>query len=320
MTNDKLISWLLEESQPAVRYHTLTDLLDRSPRDPEVSEAYSQISDLGWAATILGSQSPGGYWESPKSLYRPKYVATNWRLLVLADLGVTAKNPLVKASCELFLQKYSKSDGGFGSPVRESSHFCVTGNLARTLIRCGYENEKSVRRSLGWLVEQQKSDGGWHCFESSTGTLDCWEALSAFSVLPRSKWSRSIKQSVERGAEFYLERHLYREGGRYAPWLRFHYPVHYYYDILVGLDILTSLGYVDDHRLDFARNLMQKKQNSDGTWNLDAVHPDIASGAKYELSESITPFYLEAVENPSKWITFLALRISKRMNQAALRI
>ncbi|MDG7000803.1 MAG: hypothetical protein JRN15_17050, partial [Nitrososphaerota archaeon] len=103
-----------------------------------------------------------------------------------------------------------------------------------------------------------KEDGGWHCFQSEKGTLDCWEALAAFAILPRQKWNKGIKRSVERGTEFYLEHRLYREGRRYEPWFRFHYPTHYYYDILVGLDIVTSLGRADDKRLTPAQDSEEK--------------------------------------------------------------
>src|SRR2546430_2931335 len=47
--------------------------------------------------SILRGQHPSGQWVNPGSsafeLYRPKYVATNWRLLVLSDLGLTKKTP-----------------------------------------------------------------------------------------------------------------------------------------------------------------------------------------------------------------------------------
>jgi hypothetical protein len=51
-----------------------------------------------------------------------------------------------------------------------------------------------------------------------------------------------LQAGVERSAEYYLERELHIQGERYEPWYRFHWPVHYYYDLLVGLDCLTALG------------------------------------------------------------------------------
>ena len=322
MPSRSVFQWLLGDDEPSVRYLALVELLDRPKTDPDVKETHAAISQRGWANEILRLQKPGGYWEHADNLYRPKYVATNWRLIVLSDLGLTAKDPRVRKTCEIFLHSYPRKDGGFG---RVSSHFCFTGNLARTLIKCGYEEERTVRTALDWLVRNQKEDGGWHCFGFSYGTLDCWEALSAFAVFPRHKWSRSIKRSVERGCEFYLNRRLFRQGKKkYEPWFRFHYPVHYYYDLLVGLDLITSLGYVEDKRLIPALELLRKKRGSDGRWNLDAIHPDVAPDDMYKVvppyePQVPIPFSLERAGKPSRWITLIALRVLRRVDGGSPR-
>ncbi len=309
---DKTVAWLLDKKQPSVRYYALKELLDRSDNDPYCKEAYSQISKIGWAASVLKQQLPDGYWVSNKSLYRPKYSGTNWKLIVLSDLGLTAKEARIKKTCELFLKIYAKPDGGFGGPKSEVGHFCITGNLARVLIKLGYEENKHVQNALNWLVQQQKEDGGWHCFNSKKGTLDCWEALSAFATLPKQKWTKKIKKSIECGAEFYLERELYKEGKRYDPWFRFHYPLHYYYDVLVGLDVITALGYGDDKRLGFALEHLRKKCK-EGKWVLDAIHPDIAPNDLYQLRDPVYRFALEPAGRPSRWITLIALKVLKRV-------
>jgi hypothetical protein len=163
-------------------------------------------------------------------------------------------------------------------------------------------------------------DGGWHSFYEKAfgkGTLDCWEGLSAFAVFPKSLWTRRIKRSVERGVEFYLQKELHRQGARrYAPWYRFHYPVHYYYDILVGLDVMTKLGYADDKRLDFALTLLKEKRRPDGTWVLERLHPDLGTGAGYRLRKGVTPLALEEEGAPSKWITLTCLQVLKRVEEA----
>src|SRR3989442_2880155 len=57
------------------------------------------------------------------------------------------------------------------------------------------------------------------------------------TLFPYTTLFRSgMKSAVELGAEYYLGKELHKQGGEYPPWYRFHYPVHYYYDLLVGLD------------------------------------------------------------------------------------
>src|SRR2546427_11901055 len=107
-----LRNWLLaKDSDPSVRLRVLRDLLERPADDPAVVGALWEIGRKGWAAQILRGQHPSGQWVNPGSsaleLYRPKYVATNWRLLVLSDLGLTKKNPRVAKAAGPFPRRRS---------------------------------------------------------------------------------------------------------------------------------------------------------------------------------------------------------------------
>ena len=177
------------------------------------------------------------------------------------------------------------------------------------LIRFGYADDPRVRAAVDWLVHAQKDDGGWHCFPSEVGTLDCWESLAAFAALPSSARSAAVHAAIERGAEFYLERGLLREsdGSTNPPWQRIHYPNHYYYDFLVGLDLLSALGYAEDPRIRPALDLLEERRNPDGTWNLQAVHPDLLPDDPYHPRTPVYPVLLEHVGRPSRWATLRRL-------------
>ena len=313
----QLISWLLEKDQPVVRLRTLLDLLDLPEDHPDVRGARSDISERGWALDIFRNQRQEGHWESRESLYRPKYTATNWMALVLSDFGLTNEDARIARVAGLFLREWM----GNGESNIFKDEVCKVGNTARMMTRFGYGDDARVRRLYDRLVADQKDDGGWHCHESSTGTLDCWEALAAFAAVPKSRRTRRINSSVERGVEFYLKRRLFDEGGRkYLPWFRFHYPVHYYYDILVGLDVVTALGFGDDRRLNPALQILNGRRQG-GAWPLDRIHPDPASYAwgKHNLRWKVKPFGLEKVGTRSKWITLTALRVLKRVEEARER-
>jgi hypothetical protein len=304
-----VVDWLLGQDQPSIRYHTLTQLLDKPESDPNVKSAHAMIAKKGWAADILSKQSEGGWWVIGESLYRPKYTASNWMLLILADLGLNRTEPRIKRACELWIERFAKSDGGFGTEGMRKSELCLVGNTARALVQFGYADHPKMKRAFAWLVREQKENGGWHCW-GKNGVLDAWEGMSAFAVYPKQKWTRSIRRAVEKGAEFFLDRELHKQGARYSPWFRFHYPVHYYYDLLVGLDFITALGFGDDNRLDFATELLKEKRGLDGKWILDAVHPEKwGKGASPRI-----PFALEQVGKPSKTITLTALRVLKRID------
>jgi len=179
----RVVDWLLEKSQPAVRYYTLTDLLDHPRNDPEVREAYSNIARKGWACGILKLQHKAGYWESPKSLYNPKYTATNWRAIVLSDLGLTSEDSRIGLTSNLFFEDWldEKKENIFKEEI------CIVGNTARMLTRFGYEDDARVRRLFDRVMEDQKEDGGWHCFKSDVGSLGLLGRFVSTRFLPKTE-------------------------------------------------------------------------------------------------------------------------------------
>lgn len=312
------IDWLLEDNQPSIKYLALTQLLDRKESDSEVKIVKNQITKNGWAAEILSRQEPGGYWVHVQRLYLPKYLSTNWMLLILSDLGVTRESdPRIAKSASLWIKKFSKSDGGFGIDGAKGSHLCTAGNTARALVKFGYADHPAVESCFEWFVKSQAKLGGWSCFGSGRN-LDSWEPLSAFAEYPKEKLTKEMKEAVEKGAEFYLERELHTQGEHYEPWYRFHYPVHYYYDLLVGLDFMTALGYGGDKRMEHAIEVLKKKRVG-GRWNLDAVHPDAEGGIgdwiRTHPKQAPTPFALENPGESSKMITLKAMLVLKRLDE-----
>ena len=315
----KVLDWLLEENQPAVRYFALRRLSGRAEDDPDVIAARRSIAKAGWAAEILATQNPGGWWVGEEALYRPKYLSTNWMLLILSDLGLTKEDPRIAKACDLWMSRFTKEDGGFAMDGGKRGHLCTTGNMARALVRFGYADHPAVEGAFEWLAENRDKKGGWSCFGSGRN-LDSWEGMSAFAVYPREKWTEDMTSAVALGAEFFLERELHRQGDPYEPWYRFHYPVHYYYDLLVGLDFMTALGYGRDSRLQHAVSHLEMKRRPDGRWNLDAVHPDVGGTMSewYQKhpKQMPTPFALESVGAPSKLITLTAMTVLERLKLA----
>jgi len=321
--DDRVIRWLLEEDQPAARYYTLVDLLGRKGDDPGVRSARSRIARVGWANDQLRKQGSKGFWEArePKNigewvnfLYFPTFLATNWRALVLSDFGLDRTNPRIKKIADLIFEFKLRRGSPFNFFYEEA---CISANTARMMTRFGYAEDVRVRKLYDWLLEDQREDGGWNCSQGTPGTLDAWEPLAAFAALPKAKRSPKMERAISTGAEFYLERKLFEEGRPYAPWLRLHYPNHYFYDILVGLDVLTQLGFGGDLRLRPALKILIEKRRGDGTWLMDRSHPDTGTGTTIHPDKTkIKPLVVEEPGRPSKWITLKALRVLKRVEDA----
>src|SRR3989442_962802 len=201
----------------------------------------------------------------------------------------------------------------------------------------------SAPKSHRWMPEAQLEDGGWNCdypqfqgvkvrHSSFSSTI---EPLWAYSEIPRQTWTRRMKRSIERGAEFLLMHRMYKaDHHEWLPMNRafttLHLPMHYYYDALHGLRVLTKLGYGDDERMRDAAHLVISKRRPDGKWVLEGDWFSEPAASTRWLSEKAsekssgladpwgnslagwTKFDLEPVGGPSKWVTLSCYRALTR--------
>jgi hypothetical protein len=334
-----VIDWLLEDDEPSVRYATLTQLLDTAESESSVRITKGQIGSSGWAAKILERQKEGTYWDNPKSCLIPKFSAGLWQILVLADLGVSSRDRRIPEAVEHLLDLHNVDNGGLSLRPKGSKefepHICATGNVVRALARMGYAEDDRVLRSLDWLISKQLPDGGWNCYPpgkhgSFTSTIQpVWALSEMMSHNARRGW----EASAMRGVEFLLKHRLFKsdrdDSVVLLDYLRTHYPLHYAYDFLHGLRVLTELGVKNDTRMNDAITLLLEKRLADGKWSLDAVlrgwrHPhgmhEEDGTFRPEEREMITQGWgteralqLEEAGKPSKWITLQALLALKRL-------
>jgi len=269
---------------------------------------------------IMGQQREG-FWPPKETCYRPKWTSAVWPLMLLAELAVPV-DVRIMAEVERFLDLHQLESGSFACPSKLEvqgkrwDEPCLTGNMIRTLIRLGYANDRKVRRAIDWLPAQQLEDGGWNCdFPEKKvkhgSFMSTIEPLWAYSEIPRSKWTRRMKKSVENGAEFLLMHHLYKSDNHHwrdtnSSFTRLHFPMYYYYDVLHGLRVLTRLGYADDERTRSAVHLLLSKRRPDGRWNLEG---DWFREVDKPPERRTAPVKVEEIGEPSKWVTLNAFRV-----------
>ena len=106
--------WLLESTNPSVRYFALTALLEKPETDPGVVAAKNEIMQTGKVPKILDKQNTQGYWEAPDKFYTAKYKSTVWQLIILAELGADGNDERIKKACEFIMaQSIDPESGGF---------------------------------------------------------------------------------------------------------------------------------------------------------------------------------------------------------------
>ncbi|MBN2336554.1 hypothetical protein JXL21_13430, partial [Candidatus Bathyarchaeota archaeon] len=166
-----MTDWLLEPSDPSVRYWTLRDIEGLEETDPQVQDAQAAIMESHPVKAILGAQHPEGYWVHEEDMYLPKYKATTHQLLILAELGVT-RTPAIERAVEQvyrfqrnsghFLTQLPKTEKGRDSAVKDGC--CFDGNVLYYLVHFGYLSDPRTRRLLDFIVDYHDDEhAGWKC-------------------------------------------------------------------------------------------------------------------------------------------------------------
>jgi hypothetical protein len=291
---DQAVTWLLKNESPGIRYWTLKDIIGKSETDNEVLSVRNKIASWDPVAKQLREQSSEGYWGFAEDVYWPKWRATVWPLILLAEMGVPGSNPTIRKGCEYFLRIMDDQDHSWPPPKYPDDDLrswrsvwepCVTGNMTRTLSVYGYNDDPRVREMFEWLVKYQREDGGWNCETEDqrngeivhhSSFMSTIEPLWAFSSLDPQKWPRGGREAVEKGVEFLLTHRLFKsdKSGKIIrqEWTQLHFPLFYFYDILHGLRVITALGYGQDERAGDARELLLSKRLPNGAWPMEATY------------------------------------------------
>ncbi len=319
------VEWLLEESNPSVRYLTLTGILDKKETNPEVKRARADIMRAGVVPRILGKQR-NGRWNEPGRFYRDKYKGTVWQLIILAEHEADGGDRRIKAACEYIIRHSQDPDsGGFSYDERSGGpgglHSgvipCLTGNMVWSLLKLGFLGDKRIRKGIEWITRYQRFDDGvrkkpagwpYDRFEMCWGKHCCHlgavKALKALSAIPDKKRNKDVKKTIDAACGYFLSHHIYKRSHDLSKvskpgWLKLQFPLMYQTDILEVAGILVDLG-VRDARMDDALEIIVSKQNEKGRWNLEGTF-----NGRFHIS-------IEKKGMPSKWVTYRALRVLKK--------
>ena len=302
----EIVNWLLE-GDPSIVWQVERDLLGK--RFQEYSETRKKIPSEGWGKQILEKQDPEGTWA--KGLYSPKWISTNYTLILLRRIGLPHNTESVKKGVQILLEKGKWPDGGINYfKSRKTSEECVTAMVFSTLC---YFRVKDIylTRIFDYLKTNQMKDGGWNCeldrgatHSSLHTTLMVLEALHQYKKLSDSPIAE-IQDLQNNGHEFLLKHELYKSHRTGVvidqKMLNIVFPPRWKYNILTALDYFQSENHEYDQRFEDAINLVIKK-GKNGKWTRGTKH----TGKVW--------FDMEVGKEPSRWNTLRALRVLKWWN------
>jgi hypothetical protein len=315
-----VLDWMLD-ADPSIRWQALRDLAD-APAEVVAAER-ARVATEGWGARLLALQGDDGLWEGGALFPARKgdsdagdrpadgdqsedsgqpWTATAYSLVLLRDLGVDPRCDQVRRAVALVRDNCRWEHAGqpfFSGEVEP----CINGMV----IALGTYFDQDVDGVVARLVGEQLEDGGWNCWveygsvrSSFATTIRVLEGLLAHEHATGGS-AESIA-ARRRGEDYLLERKLFRRKstGEVADpaWLQFSFPTRWHYDVLRALEHLRAAGDPPDQRVDEAIQLLQSKQQPDGTWLLENTHPGKVH------------FTLEDGDGqPSRWNTLRALRV-----------
>jgi hypothetical protein len=307
--SDPAVEWLLRSREPSVRYLTLTRVLGRSARHPDVREAREAVAGGPRVRALLAGQQPNGGFGGHS--YR-KWTGAHWRLVSLVELGIPPGFQPALAAAEQVLgwltgTPHRRSIRAIGGLVRRCAS--QEGNALAVCVRLGMAEDDRVRLLASSLVEWQWPDGGWNCDERPDARHSSFHEslppLWGLAEFHRATGDDRALRSARRAAEFFLRHGLFRSEGTGEvidrKWLRFRYPAYWHYDVLQGLRVLESSGHLSDPRTNEALDVVEARRRPDGTWGSDGRYwkPPGSGGA-----EDVVDW---GHEGPNEMVTLRAL-------------
>jgi hypothetical protein len=318
------LDWLLEG--PAwMQYRVRLDLCDESPDNPQVVAAREALlADANVQEIVADLQTwPGIVLNSHKSAKQPFH-----RLNFLADIGLRADDPGMDEIITQ-LMSHQSAQGPFQLISNVSPRYGGTGEdtwawalcdaplLVYALFRFGLGSHPQVQTALDHLLTLVR-ENGWPCAVSpemgkwrGPGRKDdpCpYANLAMLKVLGQNETLRT-SEAANTGLETLL--HLWETRQEKHPYIfymgndfcKLKAPL-IWYDLLHVLDVLSLFPISkDDPRFKDMLAILLSKANPEGQFTAESVW---MAWKKWEFGQK---------KIPSRWISFLAQRILKRVQE-----
>lgn len=312
--------WLLTEGQPWVRYRAMLDLLDKPEEESEVKGARQEMLEH---AQVQGLIEELREWPGYPLKRHNDAKHLLHKLAVLADFGLRASDPAMPWIVKEVMAHQSP-EGAFQVTVQIDARYGGSGEIQWTWMLCdapttlyallafGLGENEAVRKAVHHLTGLIR-DNGWPC-ASQTGfrgpgrkddpcPLANLLALKALAQVPETRDS----EAAHLGAEMLLghwedqkKRKIYLFGIG-TDFRKLKYPF-IWYDILHVTDVLSRLPFVHaDPRFQEMVETITAQANGEDR---------CTAGSMYRAWKG---WSFADKKNPSPWLTFLVLRVIKRI-------
>jgi hypothetical protein len=321
--NTKLVPWLLEADEPWTRYRTLVDLMGRTEDDADAREAraamlaHPQVQGLIAQTKTWGERALKRHNDASHPIYA---------FSTLADLSVRADDPGLALSIHAVLA-HQATEGAFQTVLNIPTRFggsgkdqwtwilCDAPTLLYALLAMGMGADPRVQRAVEHLASLT-DENGWRCvsapgmsrFRGPGRKADPCPIVNVYALKALAQVPEMVDSpATHTGAEMLLghwerqhERKIYLFGIG-TDYRKLKYPF-VWYDIMHVVEVLSQFAFVHaDARFCEMVEAITGQADDEGRYT---------AGSMYRAWKG---WSFADKKNPSPWLTFLVLRVLKRV-------
>ncbi len=288
MNENTVIQWLLEDTDPAVKYRTQTELLDIKKGSEAEKQTYKALLASDHVKSVMSLFDIG------------KDYSDTHALSALTEYGLTRSDIVIDRYVDRLIDNTNFRDG------------CGEAFLLRNLVALGYAEHPAVIRELSLILATQQNDGGFPCVSKNPKIKkpnvphkSCFQMTTSFLLLTEEMFKKGMDCPQAEGIiNYFLGRDvLYRHDNssiviKQEMGTTFHPPVCTRIGLHMILCALSILGKGNAPECKRAWETLDSRRCDDG---------------KYILDGSLTKPYIktEKPEKVNKWVTFYALLAEK---------
>ena len=262
---DKVLARL--KTEPALAWKLVVGVLGKDPNSDEAQKAARITRHSPLVSALLAGRDTSGH------VYR-KWHGTHWTLSLLADLGCPPGDetlrPLLDQTLACWLGEEHKKHI---RTIEGRTRRCCSqeGNALYSAQRLGFADDRADELAAR-LMRWQWPDGGWNCDKrpeaKKSSFMETLIPLRSLALYARTSGDPQVKTAVERAAEIFLKRKLFRrlKDGTIMDrhFVLLSYPSYWHYNILFGLKVMEEAGFLADPRSQEALDLLESKCLPDG--------------------------------------------------------
>ncbi len=297
------VPWLTDGNNPAVTYHVKNEIL----KNKDCEKIYEELIKSPLTEYFKKNFFKGvlGDFKNPDIFYR----GSVWFFLLAAESGYKNSSDFISSTADWLCDKTQIKDGGFKFNYKSPEAVgCRSGNMIYALLKSGF-NDYRTEIGVNWIIKNQRKDGGWlHCpvaglcdvmklvffsksgnglkHENDVNTSSC--PVASYSCLKALIQSGNINanDTIEKGSDYFIKNNFFIKTEKKlqcainVDFEKIGYPVMSQYDYLSGMILLLRRDGFKKFDNGELFNSIIKKQNQDGSWNLENNFPGMIKEKK----------------------------------------